>query len=110
MDVKFFEALFLIDGLPEVFKQRVNHLWGRAMDIFHENIGGGLKVVLLEPLFYGISRVLSPAFMYLHAIEQDFAPSDVLGTLKDEWGLVGHSEERYIIDEKDEDTGHQIVA
>ena len=69
-----------------------------------------MKVVLLEPLIDGVSRVLSPAYVYLRTIELDLAIIDILGAFEDDLGLIWHSMEREIIDVKNEDICQQIIA
>ena len=65
---------------------------------------------MLEPLWNGVSRVLSPALVYLHAIEHNLTACDVLGAFEDDLGLVGHGQERDIVDVENENICLQIVA
>ena len=90
LDCEVLEAYFLLNGLIKLLDHRVHHLRRRAREVSNVNVGGGLKVVLLEPLLDGASRVLSPTVVYLHAIEYDLAHLDVLGTSEDDRGLIGH--------------------
>ena len=110
LDVEFLEAVFLINGVTEFFEHRVHHLRRRAIEIVNVNIGGELKVVLLAPLVDGVSLVLSPALVYLHAIELDLGIIDILGPFEDDRGLVGHGQERDIVDVEKENISQQIVA
>ena len=48
--------------------------------------------------------------MHLHAIELDIAACDVLRASEDDLGLVGHAQEREVIDRKVEDICRQIIA
>ena len=91
LDSEALEALLLINGVTEFFEHRVHNLRRCAAEPVNVDIGSRLKVVvLIAPLIDGVRRVVSPAFVCLHAIDLYFRLCDVLGAFVDDLGLVGH--------------------
>jgi len=85
------------NGLSKVLKHRVYNRRRRACETINVNI---LRRFLLlsHPFIDSVCGVLYEAIVHLHLVQLDLAPFDVLGALRDDYGLVRQERERDVVD------------
>ena len=110
IDLELLEALLLVDGAPKVVEHRVEHRRGRAPEAANVDIGSGLQVVFLAPLFDRVLGVLLEALVHLHIVEFDYCVVYVLGAGGGDGGLEGQLHEGIVIDGEKEHVVFRVVV
>ena len=110
MNSKAFEALLITDGVRKVIKERVHYLRGWAIYAINVNISGSLDIVVEAPPYDSATCVLREAWLHLHPVELDRSTINVLWAIGRDLSLVGHVEERQVVDAEVEAVWGDVIA
>ena len=70
--------MLLVDVVPDIVEQSVDHLWGRALDATKAYLSDGADLFLFTLVFDEACVVFRPAFVYPLSVEIDAAAQDIL--------------------------------
>ena len=101
IDGQVLQALLVAYSASKVCENCIDNLSRRALEVLNMDIFRR-SFLLSDPFIDRICGVQCEARVHLHLVQPDSAPLDVLGALRDDFGLVRQEREREVVDAQGE--------